>query len=208
MQSFFRRQFSTIEWGLGILTVAVSLAVWIPNLNNKDLSVYDVFPVLGLLAFGLMWSHYAVGALRRALGVSSRERKDIYMTTSMSIVLVLLLLHPGLLMVGLFMDGYGLPPFSYLQVYETQIGFVLMGTIALVIFLSYELRRKYRTRIWWRYVEHLQLVGMLLIMIHALGVGGDLQSLWAQILWILYAVTLVLAAGYSLLWDNKQKGNT
>ena len=206
MKRFIGRYIRHIEWVLGAMVTLLSLAAWLTTREGSGaLTIYDVFPPLGLLAFGLMWTHFVTGALRRYAGVS-RKGQDWYRTVSMGVVLALLVLHPGLLLLGLYSDGYGLPPGSYLQVYGSQSWLVLMGTVALMIFLAYELHRWYGDRSWWRYVDYTQFPAMVLILIHAVGLGGELDVGWFRLVWACYGMTLVVSAVCLSVWDNKQKG--
>ena len=205
MKALLRRHIGDIEWLLGVAVLVISLAAWAPRALQESLTAYDVFPVFGLLAFGLMWTHFVVGALSRYAGATLRSNRA-YKSVSMGLVLALLLLHPVLLWVGLFLDGYGVPPGSYMAVYGAQVWLLSLGTVALVIFLAYELRRKWDGRSWWRYIEHLQFIAMILIVIHAVGLGGELQVGWMQIIWAFYTLTLCASVFYSCLWDSKRKG--
>src|SRR5688572_13852910 len=68
-----------------------------------NLSLYQIFPLFGLLAFSIMWSHYIAGFSRRLLGYGSEALADFYARTA-AVVLGLILLHPGLLILQLFLD--------------------------------------------------------------------------------------------------------
>jgi hypothetical protein len=206
MKYFINRYLRNIEWLLGATVVLLSLLAWLTVRGGSGtFTIYDVFPPLGLVAFGLMWTHYVTAALRRYTD-AGRKGRDWYRTVSMGLVLALLILHPGLLLLGLYVDGYGLPPGSYLQAYGSQSWLVLMGTVSLMIFLAYELHRWYGNRSWWRYVEYLQLPAMALILVHAVGLGGELSVGWFRLVWAFYGVTLLFSVVYVLVWDNKQKG--
>lgn len=192
------KRITAIEWLLGSLVVVASILAWLSDRSLASITIYDIFPPLGLIAFGLMWTYYVTGALRQYSG-AKQARSDRYMTISAGLILALIILHPGLLWLGLFIDGYGLPPASYLEVYKAQVGFVLLGTCGLFIFLSYELKRFFRTRKWWKYVVHLQILGMAVIFVHAIGLGGELRLNWFMALWIFYGVSLTLSIIYSTL---------
>lgn len=192
-------------WTVALLTSVTSIAVWLQYSSGQIvLSGYRVFPLLGLLAFGLMWSHYIIGAVRRYCGVAKSELERFYSITGW-IVLVLILMHPGLLIVQLWRDGFGLPPFSYLNNYVAASGkiFALLGSISLFVFLLFELRRKFKERKWWRWVEYAQLLAMIAIYFHALNLGGELTSEWFRIIWYIYGITLILATVYNYTYDRK-----
>lgn len=205
MKAFVRTHLSVTEWVLGASVVTVAGLVWWSQHTAVALTPYDIFPPLGLAAFGLMWAQYVAGALRRYAG-APHAPSSIFMNVSMALVLALILLHPGILWVSLYLDGFGLPPVSYLNAYRSQLGLVAIGTVALVIFLVYELGRFFGKKSWWRYVQWLQLLAMGLIFIHAIGLGGELRAGWFMLVWVFYGITLVISAVYTIMWDNGRKG--
>lgn len=205
MRRFIRRNERRIEWGLGVAAVILPSLLWLSRTKLSDLTLYDVFPPLGLVAFGLMWTHFVMGALGRYASIE-RKAGGAYMTISMGMVLALILLHPGLFWLALYLDGYGLPPASYMQVYASQLGFLTLGIIGLTIFLSYELKRFFGRKRWWRYVEWAQVIGMAAIFFHAIGVGGDIRGSWFLIIWVLYGLTLAAAVAYSRFIYKSKEG--
>lgn len=206
MREFIRRHFTIIEWTLGSLAVILPVIAWLSRIELGDLTLYDIFPPLGLIAFGVMWTHFVMGALRRYAAVGRRER-NLYLPVSMGIVLALIILHPGLFWLALYLDGYGLPPQSYMQVYSTQLGFISLGVVGLMIFLAYELKRFFGDRSWWQYVEKLQIAGMVAIFIHGLNLGSDIRMDWFMAVWVTYGVTFVAAVAYSQFIYKKQGRN-
>lgn len=205
MRAFVAKYLPVIAWGLGGFVLVSSIAAWWTGYSGKPLTPYDIFPPLGLVAFGLMWSHYVIGALRRYAGQTAAPR-NVYMLLSMGVVLSLLLLHPGILWISLYIDGYGLPPQSYYEVYSAQLGLLAIGTVALIIFLTYELRRYFKFASWWKYIEKVQLLAMALIFVHAIGLGRELRIDWFMVIWLFYGVTLIVSAAYTSIWDNGKKG--
>lgn len=205
MKNFVRTHILSIEWTLGSMAVVLPSVAWLSCADLTDLTLYDVFPPLGLVAFGLMWTHFVMGALRRYSGATLSDKR-LFMPVSMGLVLALIVLHPGLFWLALYMDGYGLPPQSYMEVYSTQLSFLAMGTVALMIFLAYELKRFFGQKTWWKYVEYLQIVGMIAIFIHAIGLGNELTIDWFMAVWVTYGLTLAAAIIYSELYKRK-KGN-
>ena len=204
MKHFIRKNLNAVEWVFGALAVLLPTVAWLSRNDLSDLTLYDIFPPLGIIAFGLMWTHFVMGALRRYAGEEHRN-KTAFMPISMGLVLALIILHPGLLWIALYIDGYGLPPQSHISAYSTQVGFLALGTIALLVFLSYELKRFFGDKKWWNYVERAQIVGMVAIFIHALGLGNELKIDWFFIVWVMYGITLVLSFVYSLQFDSKKK---
>lgn len=204
MKEFIKRNHTAIEWLLATFVVTAAVAVWAGNRQPENgLTIYDVFPPLGLVAFGLMWTHFVMGALRRYSGAVKRAR-DTYMTVSMGVVLALIILHPGLLWLGLYLDGLGLPPISYLTVYQSQLLAVLLGTLGLTIFLAFELKRWFGRKSWWRFVEWAQIVGMTAIFFHAIELGGELREDWFAVVWWLYGISLLVAIIYTAIYNRRR----
>ena len=181
---------------LSLLTVGLAVVVWLPSASS--ITTYSLFPLLGLIAFGLMWAHYVSDALRRWYRVPKDSLRLYFQLTSM-IVLICLLLHPGLLQLQLYIDGLGPPPFSFLTVYPSLIERIAIttGVIALICFLAFEFHRIYGNRPWWRFVGWANICAMALILWHGYILGGELGSRWFQIVWIGYAVTFAASVLYS-----------
>lgn len=205
MKEFIKRNHTVIEWLLAGFVVVSAVAVWLQSRElGENITIYDVFPPLGLTAFGLMWTHFVMGALRRYSEAPKRAR-DVYMTVSMGIVLALIILHPGLLWLGLYLDGFGLPPISYLTAYQSQLLAVLLGSLGLTIFLAFELKRWFGRKKWWRFIEWAQIIGMTAIFFHALQLGNELRTDWYALVWWLYGITLLIAIIYTVIY-NRRKG--
>ena len=189
---------------LTVFVVGLAVLAWLQGLHGK-IGVYELFPLLGILAWVLMWMHYVGGSLKRYLGLA----KDMqilkrYFDITSAIVLALILLHPGLLYVGLYADGMGLPPFSAFLVYEhlTMRVALVLGSISLTIFLLFELRRWFKGKSWWRYIEWANILAMFLIFVHALMIGGELYAGWFMAVWVLLGLFLVLSMVYNWLYDK------
>lgn len=195
------------SWGLAGFVVALAALVWAgERLDGSKLTLYEIFPLLGLAAFSLMWSHYIVGAVRRGLSLEAGVNRT-YLRVTGFLVLLLILLHPGLLIFQLNQDGFGLPPASYLEVYsEPAMKFAIMlGTISLLLFLAFELKRRFHNHSWWRFIEYAQVLAMLLIFYHGLSLGRELSEGWYRVVWYSYGVTLLLSVGYTYWWDRKRR---
>jgi hypothetical protein len=142
-----------------------------------------------------MWSHYIVYVVRTRLGIDKAVLRGYIEGTGLA-VLVLILAHPGLLAWQLWRDGLGLPPGSELNYLPAMKGTILLGMIAFLVFLAYEFRRKYEDRTWWQYVGVATDIAMLMILIHSLRLGTQLQTGWLRIVWYFYGLTLIAALGY------------
>lgn len=182
-----------IAWGISLLTCLVAILVWGHDYRWQVFPVnnYILFPLLGLLAFSLMWGHYLAGAVRQAWGLDRQVLKRYFETTSLA-VLVLLCLHPSLLIYQRFRDGYGLPPGSYESYVAPGLGWItLLGTVSLIAFLAFEFRRFFGQKPWWHFVTIAGDLAMLAIVYHGLRLGSQLQTGWFRYLWLFYAVSLV-----------------
>lgn len=205
------RNLRIVIWLIGVGTTLAAIAVWTQvRIDGGALTTYDIFPLLGLIAFSLMWTHFVSGALRRWLGLPKSTLRQYFTLTSW-IVLVLILLHPSLFIVQLWFDGFGPPPFSYLSVYTALASQIALGlgTLSLLAFLSFELHRKFRSVSWWKYIEYLNVAAMLAIFYHGFTLGGELAVGWFQIVWLVYLATFIGAVGYTqvqkIKGDHEQK---
>ncbi len=187
-----------VAWGMSIAAVVLAFVAWGQGNSWQfaGMSTYQLFPLFGLLAFSLMWGHYVAAALRLHFKLDKAVLKTYFEVTSLA-VLGAILLHPGLLAWQLWRDGLGLPPGSELNYLGSDMSmYILIAMISLVVFLAYELRRKFDQKPWWKYVQYSSDAAILLILLHSLKLGSELQTGWFQIVWYFYAVTLVSALIY------------
>ncbi len=186
-------------WLLSAAVLSLSIFSWGSNLNWQfsNLSLYGLFPLLGLLAFSLMWTHYIVGAGRRVLCFDKKQLKTYFSLTGWA-VLILILLHPLLLWMQLYRDGFGLPPSSYLNNYvaPTLHWAAILGTFGLVAFLAFETKHWFNKKGWWPVVEYVNVIAMFAIIIHGLALGSNLQYGWLRTVWFFYAITLLASVIY------------
>lgn len=198
------KKFRSIEWAVGAGVSLVVITAWAIGREalSGGLSAYDIFPLFGLLAFGLMWSHYVLGSIRRTMGLKRQDNSQ-YWKISTGLVLFSLIAHPLILNSALISEGLGLPPASYEAAYGTKAIILLLGSAALVIFLAFELRHWFRDRSWWKYVDGAQVFAMAAIFIHALILGRELTMIWFVIIWWLMGVSLVASIVYNRLYDRE-----
>lgn len=206
MKEFMVKYHRQFEWALGVFVVLTSILVWLETREPAEstITIYDIFPPLGLIAFGLMWTHFVMDGVRRFFGIEA-PKSGLYKTLSFGIVLGLLILHPGLLWIGLYNDGYGLPPASHVAAYQNQLLAVGLGTIGLMIFLAFELRKWFSKKSWWKFVQWAQIVGMAAIFFHAVELGDELREDWFGLVWAFYGITLVAVIIYVEI-DKARKG--
>lgn len=194
-------------WIGAAVVAALAILRWTQvRLADGELGPYELFPLFGLLAFTFMWTHFVSGAIRRLIGAAKETLRTFFIVTNW-LVLAFILLHPGIFMFTLWADGLGFPPTSYLSIY-VDLGAriaLFMGTLSLIAFLAYELRRKFRKAKWWRFVEYANIAAMFAILFHALTLGGEVASGWFMVIWIVYGVTLVASIGYNYYYNRKNK---
>jgi len=194
------------SWLLAGLVTLLAVAAWMAQARRGGLTAYTVFPLLGLLAFSLMWTHYLLGVLRRLLGVEAAANST-YFKLSGIVVLLLILLHPGLLIAALYKDGFGLPPESYFSIYGEPVmkGAIMLGTASLFIFLAFELKNRFKGKSWWKYVDYAQVLAMFLIFYHGLTLGGELAGGWYRTAWYAYGFSLFSAILFNYWYDRKAR---
>lgn len=185
--------FQIAAWSLSTIVTVLAIFVWGQYYGwHLAFSAYVIFPVLGLTAYSIMWSHYMAGTARQLFGLDRKVLAAYYKITGYA-VLVLICLHPGLLIYQRFRDGYGLPPGSYESYVAPGLGWItLIGTASLLVFLAFELHRKFAARPWWHFVTEAGDVAMLAIFYHSLRLGVQLQSGWFRYVWWFYGITLTI----------------
>lgn len=172
----------------------------------SDITVYDIFPLFGLVAFTLMWAQIVGGIAMKLYGRKTKQNKHVIGIIS-GLILSLIILHPLTLWTALFLDGAGLPPASYISTYGVStiaVMALLFGTVSLAIFLSYELHRWFSNTPWWRYILWLQTVALFLIFFHALILGREAGHSWFTVLWVIYGVTLGAAILYNYMHTKRR----
>ncbi len=195
-----------IAWGISSISSLLAIIVWgVSSHWHLSFQAYSLFPLLGLLAFSLMWAHYIASFIRSVMNVDQSVLSDYFQITSM-IVLALLFLHPGILIFQRFRDGYGLPPHSYESYVAPGLGWVtLLGTVSWLAFMAFEFRHKFGDRSWWKYVLVAGDAAMLAIVYHGLRIGDHLQMGWYKDVWLGYGLVLVLILGYNYYYKYKTK---
>lgn len=194
-------------WILGFVVVGTAVYVWASSVRFASLTLYDVFPVLGLTAWSIMWTHYVIGMIRKLN--PALPSNPGYSKVSEYIVLAAILLHPGLLALAQFQNGLGLPPASeYAFVAASSAWAITLAIIAWLTFLSFELFNRMKNNVavkknWWL-VNLSQSVAMLFIFAHSLTVGRNLQSGWFRTYWLVLGVILIACIVHSHWSDYKK----
>jgi hypothetical protein len=193
-------------WSLSFLVSFIAIFAWGTDFGwHIPFNAYIIFPLLGLLAYSLMWSHYVAAAFRQILNIDRLVLKFYFEFTSF-LVLVLICLHPGLLILQRYRDGFGLPPGSYESYVAPGLGWItLLGTASLLVFLAYELRRVFGKRAWWKHMQTASDIAMLAIFYHGLKLGHQIHG-WFRAVWWFYgiALVLILARTYFLRYTDRK----
>lgn len=197
------------SWSLSTIVALLAVIAWGNSLqwHASSISAYSFFPLLGLVGFSVMWSHYVAGFLQETLGSDEQALKTYFRYTSY-VVLLAILLHPGILIYQRFRDGYGLPPGSYDNYFGPSLKWVVMlGSVSLLAFLAFELHRFFGQKSWWKYVLSAGDLAMVAIFYHGLRLGDQLQSGWLRYVWIFYGLVLIaiLLRKYALLLPKTLK---
>lgn len=170
--------------------VVTALVAWGASIDGS-ITALNLASLLGVLALGLMWVHYVADLLAPRASQADASR-DYQYIVSRAAVLVAILLHPLLINWYLLDNGFGIPPASYEQQLGTAAWAVVLGWIALVAFLAFEIRKKlpkYR-----RHIFHANIVAMLLVLIHGFSVGLVLMNSWYVWVWWLLLLTFIVVA--------------
>lgn len=186
-------------WSLSSLVLLIAIIAWGQGVrwHLGHINSYQLFPLFGLVAFSIMWSHYIVSVVRQQTGVDKKEL-HLYIEVTSFVVLFAIVMHPGLLEWQLWRDNFGPPPLNVLNSYVAHSlrWAALLGMISLLIFLAYESRRWFSDRRWWPIVAVATDLAMIAIFIHSLKLGTTLQHGWLQAVWYFYGATLIAALSY------------
>lgn len=176
-------------WLLGTIVIAVGFYAWIEK------GGLVLFPLLGIWAWSIMWTHYVVDEVRR---LKPGLAKNIpYKNTSFAFVLFCILLHPSIILYTEYKAGLGL---SLLNAWAVQI-----AVIALFIFLAFEFFDRVRqkpaiAKRWWM-VNISQSLAMTLIFIHSINLGSHLQEGWFRTYWIILGIILAVSIIHTHISD-------
>lgn len=192
-----------IPWALGLLVSAISVVVWLGGLSDSGVTAYSLFPLFGLLAWSLMWTHYVYGVLIVRYGFA---RSKSYKRVSELVVFAALWLHPGVLAYQLWVDKQMTPPASFVGYFGHNGTLLLIGAIvAWLTFLSYDVLMRFKDRPFWKrnwfWVSVSQAWAMTAIYFHAIKLGRHIQVSWFKAYWLVLGVTLFASMAY-LLWNE------
>jgi len=198
MQALRHNTLRYTPWFLFVAVLVIPLALWLELYNWQPVfTPLALFPLLGVWAWSIMWTHHILGALTVRYP-DKLKTNHIYGSVSGWLVLLLILLHPGLLAYEQKNSLGLLPPESFNAYAAPSMElFITLGFIGLVLFLSYEifdrLRHSKLLRAHWIWISLSQLLAMLLIFIHGINLGQSVLSGYGGVYWVMLGVTLVPA---------------
>jgi hypothetical protein len=191
-----QKNYNYFAWSIFAISTLIPFFVWGSNLSWEfgSITAFQWFPLFGLLAWMIMWTHYINGAVR--VKNPNLKKPKYYGKLTAYVVLASLLLHPGILALKQFQLGEGIPPLSFKEyVGDGLLVAVLLGSISLTIFLSFEIFDRLRDRPgikkWWIWISISQSLAMILIFVHGLRLGGNLSSGWFTYVWLIYGLLLL-----------------
>ncbi|MDD3662161.1 MAG: hypothetical protein PHG63_03790 [Candidatus Dojkabacteria bacterium] len=195
-----------VRTALGVIASVAVLypaAVWFQNSRPdiRSMSLNDLFPVFGLIAFSLMWLHIVGGAMRTFL--EKYINFGNFVSKTSIAVLILILLHPLLFLIDL-------APAQIVSVFTSgQPVYLWLALIALIIFVSYDIAKLFKTGKFlsahWHAVKFISTLAFFLIFFHSLGLGTDLQSGPLRYVWMFYGITAALATLYTYVLKTPEE---
>lgn len=204
------RNYRLFSWSLLAIIVALPFIVWFNTMSWRlsHVTALSLFPLLGLWAWSIMWTHYSLGSIRI---LDPRLKKDpMYATITRFMVLGLIILHPGLLIWRQW-DKLGIfPPASYYSYVSSSMKiFVTFGVIALLLFLSFEVLDHFRNHKlinrYWPWISISQMIAMGMIFVHSMKLGNTING-WFAFYWFTLGMLLIPCFGLigRFDWKNRQ----
>ena len=191
-----QQTYDKITWAVVFFSLMVVAFAWSRgvDLDSGNVTIYQLFPLFGLIAWITMAGHYYLGTMR--ILYPELKKPKGYKTATGYLVLGSLLLHPGLLAFEQSRNGQGLPPTSFYNYVGDGLKLaVMLGSISLIIFLSFEVFERIKTKKviknYWTAISISQSIAMTLVWVHALRLGGNLGEGWFQFLWIVAWLSLI-----------------
>lgn len=177
------------------------LLVWGDRLGWRieSISALTVFPLLGLVAFSIMWWHFLLGFVAD-LKPDFKKIKILHQISSI-FVFFLILLHPLLLSIYSVSNNLPGPPEAYYNyVSNSKSIFITYGILAFVIFLLYDLARWLKNKPFisrnWLLIDAVDDVAFIAVFFHSIAIGQHVQQGWFSYLWLFYGVSGLIFIGY------------
>jgi predicted heme/steroid binding protein len=173
-----------------LFVTAATLLAWNGRFEGS-LKGFSIPSLLALLAFGYMWVHYLTHFLRS--NFQDDLNTKLSLKISQAFVLIAIVAHPVAIVAYLNSSGYGTPPQSFKLAFgETGAFFISLGTVSLLAFLAFELKKiLIKKPKLWSGVLKLNDLAMVLIIIHGFKLGIVLRSGWFKFIWLAYGLSLL-----------------
>lgn len=189
-----------LPWLLFLIVTFICSLYWLVSIDWSipNINISTTFPVLGIYAWSLMWTHYIISANR--LINTDIQKNILYSKVTSILVLLLIILHPSLLAWQQWSFTSVLPPNSfYNYVGDSLKIFVLMGSLSLALFISFDILEKFKNhRIIknnWKYISLSQMFAMILIFIHGLSLGSLMENSLMELYWLTLGLSLIPCFG-------------
>ncbi len=153
------------------------------------ISGHVLFPLLGMLAFSLMWLQVVVSTFPKAFNINL----DRFWAVSGLWVLILFVAHP---VVAVFANK-STNIFSFVA--DAQQVYIWLAVIAFIVFVLFEIvmrlgKKPFAARAR-PYIEKASYVGVILIWVHSLNIGSHTGFGFLNYVWWFYGITAVLMIG-------------
>ncbi len=207
------RTYAWLAWTLFAVVVTIPLLQWAITIgwNPGNIALTNIFPLIGIWAWSIMWTHYAYGTFILAQdGAASKDKT--YRKLTQWLVLALILLHPGLLALNQWQVRSVRPPEAfYGYVGQSLRIYIAIASVALLAFLAFDVLVRFRrhrlVNKYWFYVSLSQAVAMVLIFVHALKIGHSMHG-WFELYWIALGLLLIPCFVLILRHDWRQQRNS
>lgn len=188
----------TLIAGLLNITVIVLAAVAWAGSVGSAISSLEIASLLGVVAFSLMWVHYAVDVIAPQ---GDGDSHDVQYYLSRGAVLLAIVTHPLLVNWYLLTQGFGYPPASYESLLGAAAWAVILGWLALVAFILFELRGKLSKVI--PRILYANIIAMFLVLIHGFVAGMFVIDGWYAWVWLFYLLSFSAIATYQYRADQQ-----
>lgn len=175
--------------------LAVLYPIWV-NISNiswsfNPISIFNLSPLFGLLAFTLLWLHAVSGVFESWL--RKYINFDRYVQITSGIIFISLILHPLFLLIP--------ANFNFSQIFTYGKIYIWLAIIGWFLLITYDIGKILRKYNFfsknWNKILLVSTIGFLLIFFHSLGIGDDLQTGPLRIIWIFYGITAIFATIYT-----------
>ncbi|HEY1074328.1 MAG TPA: hypothetical protein VGE59_01340 [Patescibacteria group bacterium] len=178
---------------LATLVILLPILVWGSSLPRplSQVSLYELFPVFGLLAFSIFWLQL-LGLLCKPYLTHLSLRP--FFKWSSHAFMTFVIAHPLLLAIAQFNNHLGLPLQSFYDYVPSNLtGYINLAVIAFLVFVITEITGWIGNTPWiQKFAKPLEYVNYLtffLVFWHSIHLGQHLQSGWLLTVWWFFVIT-------------------